>query len=100
MAKQAADSKKGKKSNVLAGFAPADIGVVRKKRQRPSCESRALLDAFLASGEECLSKPMPDDELKRMSYNLRAYRRTHSDEFADVGIAARNGALILFRRVD
>ena len=99
MAKQATRKKKGKKSNALAGFAPADIGVVRKKRQRSSCESRELLDAFLESGEECLSKPMSDDELKRMSYNLRAYRRIHSDEFANVGIAARNGALILFKRI-
>lgn len=99
MAKRAENGKKEKAMNVLEGFAPTDIGVVRKKRQRSSCESRALFEAFLASGEECLSKPMPDDELKRMSYNLRAYRRIHSDEFANIGIAARNGALILFKQV-
>lgn len=100
MAKRFANSKKAKSTNVLEGFAPADIGVVRKERQQSSCESRALFEAFLESGEECLSKPMSDDELKRMSYNLRAYRRIHSDEFSNVGIAARNGALILFRQVD
>lgn len=83
--------------NALEGFTPIDIGAVGVRRLPTSCESRALLEAFVASGEECLSKPMPPDDLQRTAYNLRHYRRRHADEFAAVGIAARNGSLILYQ---
>lgn len=83
-------------TGVLEGFTPTDIGVVGDRRMPTSCPSRALLEAFVASGEECISKPMDPNELQRVAYNLRHYRSSHRDEFEHIGIAARNGSLILY----
>lgn len=83
--------------NVLDGFTPVELGSGGKRNMPTSCKSRALLEAFLASGEECISKPMTPSELNRTARNLRHYRQNHAEEFSGVGIAARNGSLLLYR---
>lgn len=86
------------KTDVLEGFVPTDPNVVNWRGGRfARCGSRDLLEAFVESGEECLSKSMPPGELDRALYNLRHYRKRHQSEFGNVGISGRGGRLILYR---
>lgn len=81
----------------LQGFEPFDPATINWGGGRYShCGSRDLLEAFVTSGESCLAKPMPRDELARTAYNLRHYRRAHKAEFGHVGISTRGGRLVLF----
>lgn len=65
------------------------------KKSGPSrCDSRQLFKAFIASGHECVAKPMPEDDLTRLAYNLRHYL----GEFGDIGISIRNGKLFLYQK--
>ena len=86
-----------RKTNALDGFVPGNFGPDGEFAMPTACKSRTLLEAFLASGEEYMSKPMSENDLNRTARNLRHYRQNHADEFSGVGIAARNGSLILYR---
>lgn len=81
----------------LEGFVPTDISSLKEKGAGANrCDSRELLDAFLKSGYECVSKEIEKDELKRTVYNLRHYRLRHIDEYERVGISGRGGKLTLY----